>query len=51
MDLNDFNEYSNPLLAKLSIESKTVFLLDDYKFDLSKYEQHCPTNEFLDSLA
>ena len=51
MDLNDFHDYSNPLLAKLSIESKTVFLLDDYKFDLSNYEQHCPTNEFFDSLA
>ena len=52
MDLNDFNnDYLKPLLAKLSKEKKTVFLLGDFNFDLSKYEQHSPTNEFLDSLA
>ena len=52
MDLNDFNnDYLNPLLAKLSKEKKTVFLLGDFNVDLSKYEQHSPTNEFLDSLA
>ena len=26
-------------------------LLDDYNVDLSKYNQHSPNNEFLDSLA
>ena len=52
MDLNEFNsDYLNSLLAKLSIEKKTVCLLGDYNVDLSKYEQHCPTNEFLDSFA
>ena len=52
MDLNDFNNYYlNPLLAKLSKERKTVFLLGDYNVDLSKYEQHSPTNDFLDSFA
>ena len=52
MDLNDFNnDYLKPLLAKLSKEKKTIFLLGDFNFDLSKYEQHSPTNEFLDSLA
>ena len=52
MDLNDFNnDYLNPLLAKLSKEKKTVFLLGDFHVDLSKNEQHSPTNEFLDSLA
>ena len=45
------NNYLNPLLAKLSKEKKTVFLLGDFNVDLSKYEQHSPTNEFLDSLA
>ena len=52
MDLNDFNNgYSNPLLAKLSKEKKTVFLLGDYNVDLSKYEKHSASNEFLDSLV
>ena len=52
MDLNDFNnDYLNPLLAKLSKEKKTVFLLGDFNVGLSKYEQHSLTNEFLDSLA
>ena len=52
MDLNEFNsDYLNPLLAKLSEEKKTVFLLGDYNVDLSKYEQRSSTNEFLDSLA
>ena len=45
------NNYLNPLLAKLSKEKKTVFLLGDFNVNLSKYEQHSPTNEFLDSLA
>ena len=52
MDLNYFNnDYLNPLLAKLSKEKKTVFLLGDYNVDLSKYKQHSPTNEFVDFLA
>ena len=38
-------------MAKLSKEKKTVFLLDDYNVDLSKYKQHSPNNEFLDSCA
>ena len=50
MDLNEFNnDYLNPLLTKLSEERKTVFLLGDYNVDLSKYEQHPPRNEFLNS--
>ena len=52
MDLNDFNnDYLNPLFAKLSKEKKTVFLLGDFNVDLSKYDLHSPTNEFLDSLT
>ena len=52
MDLNEFNsDYLNPLLAKLSKEKKTVFLLGDYNVDLSKYDQHSPTNGFSDSVA
>ena len=52
MDLNDFNnDYLNLLLAKLSKEKQRDFLLGHFNVDLSKYEQHSPTNEFLDSLA
>ena len=52
MDLNGFNnDCLNPLLAKLSKEKKTVFLLGDFNVDLSKYEQHSSNNEFLDSLV
>ena len=51
----DFNEFSchylNPLLEKLAKEQKTVFLLGAFNVDLSKYEQHKATNEFLDSLS
>ena len=36
-------------MAKLSKEKKTVFPLGDYTVDLSKYEKHSPTNEYLDS--
>ena len=31
-------------MAKLSKEKKTIFLLGDNNVDLSKYEQHSPTN-------
>ena len=35
MDPNDFNnDYLNHLLAKLSKEKKTVFILGDYNVDL-----------------
>ena len=52
VDLNEFNsDYLNHLLTKLSKEKKTVFLFSDYNVDLSKYERHFPTNEFLDFLA
>ena len=52
MDLNDFNnDYLNPLMAKLSKEKKTVFSLGNYNVNLSKYENHSPTNKLLDSLA
>ena len=38
-------------MAKVSKEKKTIFLLSDYNVDLSKYEQHSPASEFLDSVA
>ena len=44
MDLNDFNtNYLNTLLDKVPKEQKSVFLLN--------YNNHNPTNEFLDSLT
>ena len=52
MDLDEFNDsYLNPLLDKISNESKTIFLLGDFNMDLVKYDHHAPTNEFLDSLS
>ena len=52
MDLSEFNDYYvNNLLDKLSKKNKTVFLLGDFKMDLLNYNQHYPTNEFLDSLS
>ena len=46
MDLNEFNDYYlNELLHKPSSENKSVIL------DLMKYDNHCLTNEFLDSLS
>ena len=52
MDLDEFNDnYLNILLDKLSKENKCVFLLGDFNIDLSKYDKHAPTNEFLDSVS
>ena len=52
MDLNDFNtNYLNSLLDKASKEQKSIFLLGDFNINLLNYNDHNPTNEFLDSLA
>ena len=52
MDVSDFNKnYLNTLLDKFSIENKQVFLLGDFNVNLLNYNDHQPTNEFLDSLA
>ena len=52
MDLHDFNtNYLNSLLDKVSKEQKSVFLLGDFNVNLLNYNNHNPTNEFLDSLA
>ena len=52
MDLNDFStNYPNNLLDKASEEQKSVFLLGDFNVNLLNYNDHNPTNEFLDSLA
>ena len=50
MDLNDFNSnYLNNLLDKVSKEQKSLFLLGDFNVNLLNYNDHNPTNEFLDS--
>ena len=51
MDVTEFNNILNNLLKKINQEQKTVFLLGDFDIDLMHYNEHKPTNEFLDSLA
>ena len=51
MDVTEFNNILNNLLKKINQEQKTVFHLDDFNIDLMHYNEHKPTNEFLDSLA
>ena len=52
MDVTDFNNnFLNNLLNKINQEQKKVFLLGDFNVDLMHYNEHKPTNEFLDSLA
>ena len=52
MDPDEFNDiYLNPLIDKISQESKSVFLLGDFDVYLLRYNHHAPTNEFLDSLS
>ena len=51
MDLNEFNDYyRNELLHNLSPENKSVIFLGDFNVHLTKYDNHHPTNGFLDSL-
>ena len=48
----EFNDnYSSILLDKISEENKSVLLIRDVNVDLLKYDEHAPTNEFLDSLS
>ena len=51
MDVTDFNHYLNRLLDKISREKKSIFLLGDFNINLLNYNEHRPTNDFLDSLA
>ena len=48
MDVTDFNKN---LLKKINHEQEKVSILDDFNCDLVLYNEHKPTNEFLDSLA
>ena len=41
MELDEFNDiYLNPLLDKISKESKSIFLLGDFNVDLLKDDHH-----------
>ena len=51
MDVLDINSLINQLLKKISKEQKHIFLLGDININLLNYNEHQPTNEFLDSLA
>ena len=52
IDLNDFNtNYLNNLRNKVSKEQKSLSLLSDFNINPLNYNNHNPTNEFLDSLA
>ena len=51
MDVLDFNSLVNQLLDKISKEQKQIFVLGDFNINLLNYNEHQPTNEFLDSLA
>ena len=50
MDLNDFNNESS-IGQTIPKKKKTLFILGHYNVELSKYEKHPPTHEFLGSLA
>ena len=51
-DLDDFNKnILNKLLEKVLKEDKSVYLLGDFNINLLSYNDHPPTNEFLDSPA
>ena len=51
MDILDFNSLINQLLDKISKEQKQTFLFGDFNINLLNYNEHQPTNKFLDSLA
>ena len=51
MNVSGFNFLINQPLDKISEEQKQIFLLGDFNINLLNYNEHQPTNEFLDSLA
>ena len=52
MDLDDFNKnFLGKLLEKVSKEQKSPYLLGDFNLNLLNYNDHTPTNEFVDSLV
>ena len=52
MDVLDFkNNYLSQIFEIVSKERKQVFLLGDFNINLLNYNDHQPTNDFLDSLT
>ena len=51
MEVTKFYNILNNLLKIINQEPKTVILLGNFNTDLKHYNEHKPTNEFLDSLA
>ena len=51
MDVTKFSNILNNLLKEINQEQRTVLLLDNFNIDLIHYNEHKPTNEFLDSFA
>ena len=51
MNVSGFNFLINQPLDKISKEQKQIFLLGDFNINLLNYNEHQPTNEFLDSLV
>ena len=52
MDLKEFNnEMLNPLMEKLSLESKNIYLMGDYNIDLMKIEVDVTTSQFFDTIT
>ena len=47
--MTEFNNILDNLLKKINHEQKTVFLLGDFNIDLIHYNEHKPTNDFLDT--
>ena len=48
MNMTEFNNILNNNLKNINQEQKTVFVLGDFNIDLMHYNEHKPTNEFLD---
>ena len=52
MDLKEFNDgILNPLMEKLSLESKNIYLMGDYNIDLMKIEVDVTTSQFFDTIT
>ena len=52
MDVTNFNRnYLNGLPDKISNVEKNIFFVGDFNISLLNYNEHRPTNNFLDSLA
>ena len=52
MDVLDFKKnYRKQIFKIVAKERKRVFLLGDFNINLLNYNDHQPTNDFLDSLA